>query len=236
MSRRASSSRTTVCPTPTSSGTAPNFSSATATTRESWPYRAKTPSERNLSTNEPVTASFVSRQSGAGRRGVPHGHTTTRTFKLWEDLRSDPESISSLWPERVERDWWVHTLERLRTRDEPDTWDYRWMFTIIARGAMCALPRVNLVTNVGFRLDATHTFPSLIGKKHHRDSVSAGPILPLCHPNTIERDLRAEGRLFDYAHGGRAARSRIRRSLRLIWSAIPSHTRAAIRTWLAGRR
>lgn len=40
---------------------------------------------------------------------------------------------------------------------ELDTWDYPWAFAVAAQGQLAALPAVNLVSNIGFGPDATHT-------------------------------------------------------------------------------
>ena len=74
-------------------------------------------------------------------------------LRLWQGLRGDPVALASLWPDKLERNWWARTLEQLLAGDGADTWDYQWMFTIMARRAMCVLPHVNLVSNVGFRSD-----------------------------------------------------------------------------------
>jgi hypothetical protein len=38
-----------------------------------------------------------------------------------------------------------------------DTWDYQWTFACLTNGGLCARPNGNLMTNLGFRDDATHT-------------------------------------------------------------------------------
>lgn len=40
---------------------------------------------------------------------------------------------------------------------ELDTWDYQWELTRIAHGGLSVVPAVNLVSNIGFDADATHT-------------------------------------------------------------------------------
>lgn len=40
---------------------------------------------------------------------------------------------------------------------EIDTWDYQWELARIAQGGLSVVPAVNLVTNIGFDRDATHT-------------------------------------------------------------------------------
>lgn len=38
-----------------------------------------------------------------------------------------------------------------------DTWDYAWTYTSWLYNGLCILPKTNLVSNIGFRPDATHT-------------------------------------------------------------------------------
>ena len=38
-----------------------------------------------------------------------------------------------------------------------DTWDYQWTFSCWAQNGLSILPDRNLVTNIGFGTDATHT-------------------------------------------------------------------------------
>lgn len=40
---------------------------------------------------------------------------------------------------------------------EIDTWDYQWHFARLLQSGLTAVPSVNLVSNIGFRHDATHT-------------------------------------------------------------------------------
>jgi hypothetical protein len=51
-----------------------------------------------------------------------------------------------------------------------DTWDYPWLFSLWKDGLRCIHPRVNLVSNIGFGPEATHTFqPSPLGRLVARD-------------------------------------------------------------------
>lgn len=42
-------------------------------------------------------------------------------------------------------------------RDRVDAWGARWALTVIANRGLSVLPRVNLISNIGFGADATHT-------------------------------------------------------------------------------
>lgn len=38
-----------------------------------------------------------------------------------------------------------------------DTWDYQWLFARLVQSGLCIVSSVNLVSNIGFGVDATHT-------------------------------------------------------------------------------
>jgi len=51
---------------------------------------------------------------------------------------------------------WGKIAENLKN-GEIDTWDYQWSLTNLMNNALCAMPNVNLVSNIGFGNDSTHT-------------------------------------------------------------------------------
>lgn len=65
---------------------------------------------------------------------------------------------------------------------ELDTWDYQWVFTQLLLSGMAIIPSVNLVENLGFRSDATHTtHPNELVMK-----LRAGKLaFPLKHPDRL---------------------------------------------------
>jgi hypothetical protein len=56
-------------------------------------------------------------------------------------------SARRYWEDRFEAVW----------RGQVDTWDYQWLLAIWRQGGLCVHPGVNLVANIGFGGDATHT-------------------------------------------------------------------------------
>lgn len=71
-------------------------------------------------------------------------------------------------------------------RGEIDTWDFQWVFNVWYHNGLSALPTRNLVSNIGFNADATHT---KVGDGF-LDNVPLQPMkFPLAHPVTIERSL-----------------------------------------------
>ena len=56
------------------------------------------------------------------------------------------------------REWayWERCFQRTYAR-KLDAWDYRWTLSLWAHRMLCIIPRANLVQNIGFDQQATHT-------------------------------------------------------------------------------
>ena len=56
-----------------------------------------------------------------------------------------------------ERRFWYRKLDMLRGGQRKDIWDYQWMFANWYLNRISAVSNVNLISNIGFDTDATHT-------------------------------------------------------------------------------
>jgi hypothetical protein len=72
-----------------------------------------------------------------------------------------------------------------------DTWDFQWQFARLQRGGLCALPSVNLITNIGFGPEATHT----IAASRFADLPRGELHFPLRPPREVGSDLGYDRRL-----------------------------------------
>lgn len=115
-------------------------------------------------------------------------------------------------PDPIDREVWLPLLARLRDTGEPDTWDYQWTATVLRRGGLSIVPRVNLVTNMGFGPHATHTFDQDSPRAHR----PAAEILPLRHPSVARLDRDVDRQLLEGFAGRAKAAKRVaeRRSVR----------------------
>src|SRR5207245_1024917 len=70
-----------------------------------------------------------------------------------------------------------------------DTWDYQWTFACWAQHGLTCLPAKNLVSNIGFGDDATHTFDAgswmSAAKTENLD-------FPIRHPPFVVRNVDAD--------------------------------------------
>ena len=117
----------------------------------------------------------------------------------WPALR-ESGLLKSIFFNRVERKYWSKIWQTLVDQGRPDTWDYQWTFTCLANGGLTALPNRNLVSNIGFGVDATHTTSG-----GGNTSVGLG-IDCSRHPSIMLRDGAADRYTFDQIFGPKWSR------------------------------
>ena len=97
------------------------------------------------------------------------------------------DSFISLATNNSETSYWQTIFERVY-RDEIDTWDYQWVFANWVEGWLSITPAVNLISNIGFGENATHTKWRSIFSGMKADEIS----FPLKHPLFMVRNATAD--------------------------------------------
>ena len=64
--------------------------------------------------------------------------------------------MEDLFPRRVERAFWTILFDA-QYQGRISTWDYQWLFARLSQGGVTISPSGNMVVNLGFRPDGTHT-------------------------------------------------------------------------------
>jgi hypothetical protein len=57
---------------------------------------------------------------------------------------------------KAEQDNFAYCLEKVY-QGKIDTWDYQWQFASRLNGRIAVMPNANLISNIGFGVEATHT-------------------------------------------------------------------------------
>ncbi|MBI9084496.1 MAG: hypothetical protein JEZ11_12925 [Desulfobacterales bacterium] len=136
--------------------------------------------------------------------------------RAWQNYHGDlsfwPEwKNSSDWtaktPNPIERRYWDSIFDRVFA-DKIDSWANPWTASIWYHGGLTATPNVNLVSNIGFGDNGTHTksFDSRLSE------LPVHSIAELTHPIRIEQNILADNYVFDHTFGGRI--------MRLPWSLL----------------
>ncbi len=134
-----------------------------------------------------------------------------RKISSWPELRNT-EWLMRVGHRRKDfREFWTDKFDMVHT-GKPDIWDYQWVFSIWLENGLTIVPAKNLVRNIGFGCDATHT-------KEDGGWIGRLPIetmaFPLKHPPTVKAD-RAADRWIDWNVYGTRSASPYRRILRKI--------------------
>ncbi len=72
------------------------------------------------------------------------------------NLDNDIEQIRSVISDPYMREFWVEIFKDLKL-GKINTWDYQLCFLCFFEGTLNIVSNINLITNIGFRIDATHT-------------------------------------------------------------------------------
>jgi hypothetical protein len=105
-------------------------------------------------------------------------------------------------PSIGDRAYWLGTFQMMHER-RVDTWDHAWTFAIWNDDGVALVPNANLVSNIGFGGDATHTTRSNPGC-FDIPAVDAGPIVPPSHLDVAAEADRETLRRFLGSYGRRA--------------------------------
>lgn len=133
-------------------------------------------------------------------------------MRRWPGIRDDGR-LSGMLPAGADAEYWRFTFERVY-EGGIDTWDYQWVFTNWVEDRLCILPAENLVSNIGFGAEATHTTSE--------NALANLPLrsldFPLTHPLLLaanaEADRYSSDRLFRRATLAERITGRLRKMIR----------------------
>lgn len=64
--------------------------------------------------------------------------------------------IQNIFSSFLLRNFWTENFVKVRA-DKVDTWDYQWYFSMWVNNGLSIIPTKNLISNIGFGVDGTHT-------------------------------------------------------------------------------
>lgn len=112
-----------------------------------------------------------------------------RDMNLWDraDVESMLRRIGTNWKPFVK--YWHKNFIDVHS-EKIDTWDYVWTFSCWMHDGLSVIPEVNLVENIGFGQEATHTSAGQSGNGFLQRRMETQ--FPLKHPDTITRCVAAD--------------------------------------------
>lgn len=99
--------------------------------------------------------------------------------------------ISKIDNRTVFKNYWISIFEKVLNK-EIDTWDYQWNFSIWNHLGVTVVPNVNLISNIGFGKDATHS----TGKSPFSNKLTKN-IGTIVHPKFIKINNEADRYISD---------------------------------------
>ena len=108
-------------------------------------------------------------------------------MQLWQTVR-DGGWLEDLLGDSSELRMWHQNFQRIFD-GKVDTWDYQWVFACWIQSGLIIVPNVNLISNIGFGADATHTTSAV-------NELANLPVeavsFPLKHCEFVVRDAQAD--------------------------------------------
>jgi hypothetical protein len=107
-------------------------------------------------------------------------------MQLWPLVR-DGNWLQDIFDNDLEIKYWQNNFQGVYDRTIDTVWDYQWTFACWVQNGLTILPNVNLTTNIGFGVDATHTDTNMMESRLANMPVEA-ITMPIQHPQFVMRD------------------------------------------------
>lgn len=107
-------------------------------------------------------------------------------MRIWPLINSQ-EKFGCIFKNLFEARYWKQKLQSTYKGDI-DSWAYRWALSCWVQSGLTILPKVNLVRNIGFEADATHTPQTMASIAATAQALD----FPLAHPPYLMRDAVAD--------------------------------------------
>lgn len=105
---------------------------------------------------------------------------------IWPVIR-DGNYFRGLVSDSNEYKYWLKAFDSVY-ENAIDTWDYQWTLSLWAQGMLTVIPNVNLISNIGFGSEATHTRGGSIFSTMKLENMR----FPITHPQIFLRNYEAD--------------------------------------------
>lgn len=112
-------------------------------------------------------------------------------MSLWPKY-SATKLLKTNFPDSKEYHYWESFFNKFYSRGCDYTWDYQWLFCSLINQGLTAIPNKNLIENIGFNTDATHTKTGKSPIRLSNKKVGKSGVLPIKHPDFIVRSEVAD--------------------------------------------
>ncbi|MBP6820989.1 MAG: glycosyltransferase family 2 protein [Acidobacteria bacterium] len=111
-------------------------------------------------------------------------------MKLWPLVR-ESEILEQMFSDPVHCLYWQEKFQQVYDSNADDIWDYQWLLACWINSGFRVFPETNLVSNIGFGDDATHTF----GEGPFSNMQTNGMQFPLKHPPFVFHSAQTDNQI-----------------------------------------
>jgi hypothetical protein len=109
------------------------------------------------------------------------------------DKKAIKSLIKKYFKDIRQRDFWLEIFEKVKeNRFNESCWDYQFYFSCWQKEMVAVLPYQNLITNIGYDDEGTHTFST----DHPAANLTTESILPLRFPAEVKLNIKADFYVF----------------------------------------
>tara|TARA_A100001388_G_scaffold236666_1_gene190691 strand:- start:208 stop:1191 length:984 start_codon:yes stop_codon:yes gene_type:complete len=138
-----------------------------------------------------------------------------KDIKDWPKIKSEGILQSQL-EKRSEIEYWEKILDSIYYHNSPNTWDYQWTLYSLLNSGLTIVPNKNLIKNIGFGKDATHTFEGEADTFIENNKDSDNGIFPTVHPDYFLINKRADEivDILEYSGGNKFSKTFLYKKLK----------------------
>ena len=130
-------------------------------------------------------------------------------MKLWPEIKGG-KIYEDFSQNKEEAEYRLNLYDKVY-RGEIDTWDYQWGFAKMINSGLSVITSVNLISNIGFDADATHTVADR--DNSYATMKTYAVKFPLNHPRYVVRDCLADQRYLNEFMSIRPVKNNLRQTL-----------------------
>jgi hypothetical protein len=103
--------------------------------------------------------------------------------------------IVNVFAEKSVQEFWLNHFDDIYARKN-DTWDFQWSYANFINNGLAVTPYVNLISNIGFGVNATHTHDA----RHPSAGRQMGSIGKIVHPPFVIHDVGEDNEMYSKHH------------------------------------
>jgi hypothetical protein len=106
-------------------------------------------------------------------------------MKDWSEYKHD---IINSFDKKKTACYWQNAFDKTY-QGQIDTWDYQFIYMVLKNNYKCIVPHKNLISNIGFSADATHTRDNVYGDANQKTFELD---FPLIHPENFNNNISVD--------------------------------------------